>query len=567
MFKLTPNQRNALRTNVAEHFGLEELKTLCFDLGVKFDNLAGESLDAKVAALILWFEERDRTSDLIEKLRQERPKADWSLKPRLSPNDLSNEPLRETEQSPVDRGPNSMPQPAAGGADPAKPLIEPKNGKPGCQVKMEVVIALTVAFIGLIGVLGEPFAAKLAERWLPSGTPVAGMTPTVSPTSSVTSSPTATFTATPSHTWTPMQTPPHTSIPTPSPTSTSSPIPTPTLPHTSTPTPSRTPTPRVVETAVVALRTWSGRYVTDMDITPNRRLKAQDTPIGDRQKFILLCLANDKAALQIADRFVSALNDEPGRNWELRVEVVERLAWEEFALVDPDTRDPLHCVEVLKQLRQGEVRLAFQTFHGRFVTALGQDYDWVLRAETTALDRYEKFTVINLALTPIVTPTPTRSPTPTSTPCASCAGCVSGRGYGCPENMATVVSGMSDLSCTDIFTLTSPITATQIRIEMTKRAMEEFGYSLYEVEAYGPDDPTKNLLKGGAVSVSSTEDDRYIATNATDGGKITRWAGEKGRDPQWLEITLPQPVRLNRIELKWEQAYAREYCVIVKPAQ
>jgi len=69
MSKLIPNQRNALRTNIVDHFGVEELKTLCFDLGVKFDNLAGEGLDAKVAALIVWFEERDRTFELIEKLR------------------------------------------------------------------------------------------------------------------------------------------------------------------------------------------------------------------------------------------------------------------------------------------------------------------------------------------------------------------------------------------------------------------------------------------------------------------------------------------------------------------
>ena len=159
-----------------------------------------------------------------------------------------------------------------------------------------------------------------------------------------------------------------------------------------------------------------------------------------------------------------------------------------------------------------------------------------------------------------------------SFPCASCAGCVTGRGYGCSGNMATVEPGMSDQSCTDIFTLASPITTTQIRIEMAERALEAFGYSLYEVEAYGPEDSTKNLLIGGAVVASSVEDERYIASNAIDGGKITRWASAKQQDPQWLEITLPppatpQPALIDRIVLKWEQAYATEYCVIVKPAQ
>ena len=40
-----------------------------------------------------------------------------------------------------------------------------------------------------------------------------------------------------------------------------------------------------------------------------------------------------------------------------------------------------------------------------------------------------------------------------------------------------------------------------------------------------------------------------------------------GQDPQWLDITLSQPALINRIDLRWEQAYATEYCVIVKPAQ
>ncbi len=169
------------------------------------------------------------------------------------------------------------------------------------------------------------------------------------------------------------------------------------------------------------------------------------------------------------------------------------------------------------------------------------------------------------------TPTVTFAPSSTTSPipCASCAGFVIGRGYGCPANMEAVGPGVSYRSCTDTFILPSPITTTQVRIGMTKRALEEYGYSLYEVEAYGPGDSTnaKNLLKGGTVSVSSVEDGRYIAANATDGDKTSRWASEKGRDPQWLEITLPQSALVDRIVLKWERAYATEYCVIVKPAQ
>ena len=73
MSQLTPEQRNTLRTNIADHFGLEELKKLCFDLGVDYDDLAGEGKGGKVIALIKWFEERNLIRDLIRKCREERP--------------------------------------------------------------------------------------------------------------------------------------------------------------------------------------------------------------------------------------------------------------------------------------------------------------------------------------------------------------------------------------------------------------------------------------------------------------------------------------------------------------
>ena len=113
----------------------------------------------------------------------------------------------------------------------------------------------------------------------------------------------------------------------------------------------------------------------------------------------------------------------------------------------------------------------------------------MFRAETTVLDRYEKFIVINIASTPI----------PTS--CAGCLFCFPPQDNQCSQGG----------DCTATITLRQPTLAYAVSIYMTKRKMEDFGYSLYEVEAYGPDDPTKNLLKGGAVEVSSTEENRYIA--------------------------------------------------------
>ena len=456
--------------------------------------------------------------------------------------------------------------------------------------------------------------------------------------------------------------------PNPPPTVTAPPAPSqplaPTIPPTTAITPtlslSPSPTPAVTSSAAVALQAWHDEYVAVTDrTTTTQRLKAIATQVDESSRFTLLCLTNDKVALQFFKRFVSALNNEGKRNWELRAGAPERLAWEEFTLVDPDTRDPLHCVEVLKQLQQGEVRLAFQTSHGKFVTAFGQDQDWVLRAETTALDRYEKFAAINLALTPTVTLTPTLSPTPTPT-------CPTHQDYHCQEKgaLVTATPGPSDEYCTETVALPEPTLAHTISIFMTKRKLEDLGYSLYEVEAYGPDNPQKNLLapylfsieagptvlvegavssylreqfrrkstvlspearlrfdptgkrwaivdndriyaidsengkldvsggaqahaSGGAQALVSKEDDGRIAPYAIDGSLVTRWASAKcckfggcldddygnmkcdnleGQDPQLLEITLPQQTLVDRIVLKWEKAYALEYCVTVKPA-
>ncbi len=55
------------------HLNLEELRTLCFDLGVNYDHLAGEELRGKARELVLYLQRRDALPRLIEWLRRERP--------------------------------------------------------------------------------------------------------------------------------------------------------------------------------------------------------------------------------------------------------------------------------------------------------------------------------------------------------------------------------------------------------------------------------------------------------------------------------------------------------------
>jgi hypothetical protein len=66
-----------LRRKIANHFDLGELKVLCFDARVDYDELAGETLLEKVLNLINHLSRRGRLEDLIELLKEERPHVDW----------------------------------------------------------------------------------------------------------------------------------------------------------------------------------------------------------------------------------------------------------------------------------------------------------------------------------------------------------------------------------------------------------------------------------------------------------------------------------------------------------
>jgi hypothetical protein len=162
--------------------------------------------------------------------------------------------------------------------------------------------------------------------------------------------------------------------------------------------------PRV---ARVALKTAHDRYVTAMGADWDWVLRAETDVIDDYEEFALLCQDDGKIVLQTwhktedgKNRYVTATDIH--RDWELRAETDVIDLYEEFTLLDADTGEWRPCLEVLESLREdGKARIAFQTWHKkegrhRLVTAMGADWDWVLRAETTELGANEKFTVILL---------------------------------------------------------------------------------------------------------------------------------------------------------------------------
>lgn len=63
----------ALRQILVEHFDLEEMRTLCFDLDVDFDNLRGEGKGAKARELAAHLDRRGQLGQLVEYIRQHRP--------------------------------------------------------------------------------------------------------------------------------------------------------------------------------------------------------------------------------------------------------------------------------------------------------------------------------------------------------------------------------------------------------------------------------------------------------------------------------------------------------------
>jgi hypothetical protein len=71
--RLTVTLRQILSTRLSE----EELRTLCFDLGVDYENLGGESKAAHARELVSYFERRERLEDLINGCRNSLPELPW----------------------------------------------------------------------------------------------------------------------------------------------------------------------------------------------------------------------------------------------------------------------------------------------------------------------------------------------------------------------------------------------------------------------------------------------------------------------------------------------------------
>lgn len=151
----------------------------------------------------------------------------------------------------------------------------------------------------------------------------------------------------------------------------------------------------------VAFKTAHNHYVTAMPESMNWILRAETQKIEAWERFTLLCLCNGKVALKTYHGFYVTATDDFDEatgirtDWVLMAHTGKRLAWEEFTLFDADTSKQLSCWKVSHRLRRDEeVKIALKTAHNRYVTAMDNKWDWIIRAEAEEIQASEKFTVI-----------------------------------------------------------------------------------------------------------------------------------------------------------------------------
>jgi hypothetical protein len=74
----SPNaDKSKLRQLILDYFNQVELRELCFELSIPYEQLPGDNLSAKVLELIGFCERRGRMEELLGKCQQSRPNAPW----------------------------------------------------------------------------------------------------------------------------------------------------------------------------------------------------------------------------------------------------------------------------------------------------------------------------------------------------------------------------------------------------------------------------------------------------------------------------------------------------------
>ncbi len=92
-----------IRDLIHRHFNLEEFRTLCFELAIGYDDLAGEGLSARIRELVAFCERTGRVEHLLALCRQRRPLAHWP-----EPNTPLYQPTAISSLAPLVQNPRQI---------------------------------------------------------------------------------------------------------------------------------------------------------------------------------------------------------------------------------------------------------------------------------------------------------------------------------------------------------------------------------------------------------------------------------------------------------------------------
>lgn len=103
--------------------------------------------------------------------------------------------------------------------------------------------------------------------------------------------------------------------------------------------------------------------------------------------------------------------------------------------------------------------------------------------------------------------------------------------------------------------------ARHVRIRCLTRATS-WGSSLWALAVGDSARPGVDLALHAPAEASTTDQDDHEAGNVTDGDAGTRWSSAY-EDDQWIRVDLGSTQSFDRVDLTWEQAYAKTFVVQV----
>ncbi|MFE9628082.1 discoidin domain-containing protein [Streptomyces sp. NPDC006527] len=103
--------------------------------------------------------------------------------------------------------------------------------------------------------------------------------------------------------------------------------------------------------------------------------------------------------------------------------------------------------------------------------------------------------------------------------------------------------------------------ARHVRVRCLTRATS-WGSSLWALSVFDRARPGTDLALHAPAEASTTDEDGHAAANVTDGDPNTRWSSAF-EDDQWIRVDLGSVQSFDRVDLVWEQAYARTFVVQV----